>query len=199
MIIGVTGLPGVGKSTVSKLIVRFFEGGRATGDKEEVLLIDADEIALRLYEPGGACWEKIRTFLGEEYLKKGKVDKSKLRKTIFLNDKKLKIVNKLLHPSIWAEMRHIIENNKDKKLIVVDASYLEGISGFLDVVVEVRAPRDEAIERSLKKKITPEMYEVIETVNVLVAKADHVIENMSTLNSLENEVQNFLKSIKIRL
>jgi len=101
--IGLTGGIGSGKSTVAK---RFASLGAA--------VIDADEIARELVEPGQPALDDIVTEFGTEVITaKGELDRSGLRQMVFADPTRRKILESLLHPLIRAEMRHRADNIRD--------------------------------------------------------------------------------------
>ncbi|MBI5755072.1 dephospho-CoA kinase, partial [Candidatus Peregrinibacteria bacterium] len=94
-ILGVTGKIGVGKSTVCAIMARL-------GAK----VIDADKVVSALYEQGCAGATKIRHFFGEDFLlKNGRVNNRKLRATVFHDEKKLSILEKMIHPLVTHEIQ----------------------------------------------------------------------------------------------
>ena len=100
--IGLTGGIGSGKSTVAK---RFTELG--------IAVIDADEIARELVEPGQPALQSIVTEFGAGVITdKGELDRSQLRKIVFADPQRRKLLESLLHPLIRAEMRRRIDNIK---------------------------------------------------------------------------------------
>ena len=75
LIIGLTGGIGCGKTTVSKL---FQDLG--------VPVIDADEIARQVVQPGEPALEDVINTFGQDYLTDhGELDRKKLRDLIFSN------------------------------------------------------------------------------------------------------------------
>jgi len=93
--IGLTGGIGSGKSTVAQ---RFTELG--------VAVIDADEISRTLVEPGQPTLDRIASEFGPDVLThKGELDRSRMRKIVFADPQRRKVLEALLHPLIRAEMQ----------------------------------------------------------------------------------------------
>ncbi|MGL5663128.1 MAG: dephospho-CoA kinase, partial [Cetobacterium sp.] len=90
MILGLTGGIGSGKSTVSKI---FLSMG--------IKVFDADLIAKDILETEEVK-EEIKEKFGKEFinLKNNSVDKELLKKEVFNNSKKLKILNEIVHPKV---------------------------------------------------------------------------------------------------
>lgn len=100
MIIGVTGSFGTGKTTVANLF-----------GKHGFEVINADELYHGIYEKDKALRNKIfREF--------GTLDRSKIKKIVFSDYKKLKRLNEITHPLIIQEIKKraasIIKKQKDK-------------------------------------------------------------------------------------
>ena len=114
ILLGVTGYLGSGKSTALK----YFE-------KHGYLVIDADQVVHQLYEPGKDGWRKIKDFFGEDFLVKGKgkVNRPKLRKVVFNNTAKLKILEKLVQPVVFNEIRKMLQKAKPKKVALESTTF----------------------------------------------------------------------------
>ncbi|MFT5533641.1 MAG: dephospho-CoA kinase [Burkholderiaceae bacterium] len=92
--VGLTGGIGSGKSTVADL---FAERGAT--------LIDADLIAHKLTEPGGAALPAIASAFGAQVLQPdGAMDRTKMRDQVFSNPVAKKKLEAILHPLIREEV-----------------------------------------------------------------------------------------------
>ncbi len=92
--IGLTGGIASGKSTVSKL---FADLG--------VEIIDADDIAHRLVEPGQPALQEIITAFGQDLLDtKGQLNRPQLRTQVFNSPTRRRQLEAILHPSIRQTM-----------------------------------------------------------------------------------------------
>src|SRR5687768_47874 len=90
MVFGLTGGVGMGKSTCAK----FFE-------KEGFRVIDTDEIARALVEPGESALEEIVQSFGSGILKAdGHLDRQQLARIVFTNESKRRELERILHPKI---------------------------------------------------------------------------------------------------
>lgn len=94
MIVGLTGGIGSGKSEVS---CRFQKLG--------ILVVDADEVARQVVEPGRPALDAIAKHFGENILQPDKtLNRSELRKIIFSNPNEKVWLESLLHPIIRSEI-----------------------------------------------------------------------------------------------
>ena len=93
-IVGLTGGIATGKSSVAAI---FREHG--------IPVIDADQIARKVVEPGKPAWHKIRKEFGPEvFLNTNELDRAKLGDLIFNNVEKRKKLNTITHPYIYKEI-----------------------------------------------------------------------------------------------
>lgn len=96
--VGLTGGIGCGKSTVSKLFTEL-----------NVPVIDADEIAHQLVEPGQPALLEIGNVFGDKVFNPdGSLDRSHLRDIIFSDPNKKKALEAILHPRIFIDMQERI-------------------------------------------------------------------------------------------
>lgn len=179
-VLGICGKIASGKSTVLSVFKKY--GWFA---------IDADKIVHELYKADMPGQRRIADFFGEEFMKKdGSVDRAKLRKVVFDNEKKLKILNKLIHPLVLAEVLKILSDAKDVKNIALEAIYFgdKVFGGVIDKILVVDRPvsaiKKELISgRGLSRKVT----DAILKVQILPKKVDAKILNNSTLKVLEKK------------
>ncbi len=162
-VLGICGYPGSGKSEVLKIL-------HGMGWH----VIDADKVVHRLYEKGQPGQRKILDFFGEEFISKdGSVNRSKLRKVVFANTNKLKILNVLIHPLVFNEISKEL-SKLDGVNVAIEAAYFEGkyLKKLVDKIVVVERPK----------------IEIKDFFNILPKKADGRVLNNSTLKDLEKQV-----------
>ncbi|MDW0112893.1 dephospho-CoA kinase [Sporosarcina saromensis] len=94
MIIGLTGSIATGKSTVATML-----------KNKGYALVDADEIARQVVEPGRPVLSEITEVFGQEVLKAdGSLDRERLGHRIFTNEEERKKLNAIMHPAVRKEM-----------------------------------------------------------------------------------------------
>lgn len=114
-VIGITGGVGTGKSSVLKMLREEFNAE----------VIQADEVANQLMEPGEEGYEQIVAALGRGYLlEDGTLDRPHLSQLIFSSRQALKLVNNIIHPMVWKRIDEIIRHSSSD-LIVVEAALLQ--------------------------------------------------------------------------
>ena len=95
MIIGLTGNIASGKTTISNIL----------NETYRLPIIDADDIARKVVEPGEeALSQLIHTFGEDILLANGSLDRAKLGKIVFNNRDKLEELNAIVHPAIRKQM-----------------------------------------------------------------------------------------------
>ena len=177
-----TGGIGTGKSTVASFLKLY-------GYK----IIDADEISKQIFEKKK---EKIKEIFGT-------TDRKKLRKIVFNNNEKLKILENLILPDVKEEvLKKAKELEKDKVPYFVDLPlYFEkqNYSEFKKVLV-VYAPKNIQIQRVMKRDNSDknEVKAILKNqidIEEKKKKADFIIDNSKDLKHLQKEIENFLNMI----
>ncbi|MBB5073745.1 dephospho-CoA kinase [Bartonella callosciuri] len=146
-IIGLTGSIAMGKSTVADF---FKQAG--------ISVFSADEAVNQLYKSEPTLSLIARTFPGVvEY---GKVNRLKLSEILINDNKKLQILEKIIHPLVQAKEKEFIATARQqgKKLVVLDIPLLfeTNAEKRVDSVVVVSAPLAIQKERAM---IRPNMNE----------------------------------------
>ena len=205
MIIGLTGGIGTGKSTVSNIF-------RQKG----IPIVDTDVIAREIIDYPEVVNEIIRNFgteiledetpqeQGQNKFKKKKISRNKLGQIVFKDEKKVGILNSIMHPLIIKVMKKQIEKfKKDNKIIVVDVPLLFEIhlEKEFDITVLVYADKETQIKRIMKRdKRTLEQAEDIINSQMDIEekkkKSNYIIYNNEDFEKLTEETKKFLESLK---
>ncbi|MFH1857789.1 MAG: dephospho-CoA kinase [Candidatus Omnitrophota bacterium] len=132
MIIGITGSVGSGKSTVSRLF-----------RKKGAVRFDADRLAREAIEPGRAPYRALVGVFGKGILREnGTVNRRKLAQIVFKNPRRVKILNRLIHPYVIRRMKQEmrgISRRRCKPCIVVEVPLLHEarLAGMFNRVITV--------------------------------------------------------------
>ena len=146
LIIGLTGGIATGKSTVAQMFVQL--GAH---------LIDSDQIARQIVQPGEAGWEKIRQVFGPAYfLPDGQLARSKLAQLIFQDSQARAELEQITHPLIKGEILTQINEQKAvgrAPVVIVDIPllYEVGAEDLVDQVVVVSVSPRLQLERLIQR------------------------------------------------
>jgi dephospho-CoA kinase len=142
LLVGLTGGIASGKSVVA---ARLAEHG--------AVVVDADQIAREVVEPGTPALERIREEFGDAVITPdGSLDRAALGAIVFSDEAKRSILNGITHPAVLelSQRRFAEAGAADPEAIVVyDVPLLSEVRGKaeFDVVVVVSAPEEVRIER----------------------------------------------------
>lgn len=143
IVLGLTGPSGAGKSFFAETALKKYDG---------VCVTDADKIARDVTQNGTPCLEELCGYFGDGILlSDGSLDRKKLAKAAFSDEKKHQMLNSITHKYIMLEMRREIDAAKmsGMKMCIVDAPLLfeSGFDKYCDVSVCVIADKDTRIKR----------------------------------------------------
>ena len=205
MIIGLTGGIGTGKSTVSNI---FRQKGIPVVDTDVIAreVIDYPEVVNEIIRNFGTeiLEEETQQEQGQNKFKKKKISRNKLGQIVFKDEKKVSILNSIMHPLILKKMKEETESlKKDNKIVVVDVPLLFEISleKEFDIVLLVYANRKTQIKRIIKRDNRTEK-EAVNIINSQIdiekkkEKSDYIISNNRNLKRLRRKVEKFLESLK---
>ncbi len=189
--IGLTGGIGSGKTTVAALFA-------ALG----VPVLDADQVARRVVEPGTSGLERLRRALGPGIVTdEGALDRAALRKRIFSDPEQREVVEQILHPMIAEELERQASEIDAPYLILVIPLLIEKRRFFtavegghpIDRILVVDLPQQLQIRRVMERdQITATEVEAILGTQASreerLQRADDLILN-GEINSLPQQVE----------
>lgn len=195
MLIGLTGGIGSGKSTVSKYL-----------SEHGCTIVDADQIARLVVEPGSEALEEIKKVFGAKFLTPdGRLDRKKLGRLVFANKKMLakleEILNSKINGEIWRQIQEA-----DTDIVVLDAATL--IEAGYDENVErlwiVDADDEVRIKRVMERDgMTRE--DVINRMNNQMSREKRldrectVIDNSGTVEETYENVRKELEKLRAEM
>lgn len=127
-VIGITGGVGSGKSAVLAMLEKYFD----------TAVIQADQVARELMQPGKASYVRIVDCFGKDILEKdGSIDRNKLSGIVFQDAERLEQLNSMTHPEVKKEILSRIARIKSEgrvRRIAVEAALLieGGYREYLD-------------------------------------------------------------------
>ena len=184
--IAVTGNLAAGKSTVCRLLKEL-----------GAYILNSDEIGhLLLLTP--TLKKAIVKLLGNTVFVKGEIDRKKVASIVFNNQKKLRQLEKLLHPKILKRINKVyckIKKENKYRLFVVEMPLLfeTGTEKFFYSVICVTAYKAICQKRFGKdfKKRNKKQLSILQKTK----KSDFIIENNQDLKKLKKQVINLYKAL----
>ncbi|NDW46409.1 dephospho-CoA kinase [Ruegeria sp. PrR005] len=190
-VLGLTGSIGMGKSTTARL---FVEAGCA--------LWDADAAVHRLYSPGGAAVEPMRSAFPDAILNDA-VSRDALKALIAADPSALKRIESIVHPLV-AQDRARFRETATADILVFDIPLLfeTGGDAAMDAVACVSIPPDEQKARVMARgTMTEAQFEQIRAKQMpndeKCARSDFVIVT-DTLDHARAQVQDVVRQIRAR-
>lgn len=175
-VVGLTGGIGCGKSTIEKMFTNLGAG-----------IIDCDVISHELQQPGKAGFVYIQQLFGDSYIDfHGRIDRARLRNTVFTNPALREKLEALMSPLIFHVVTERIEQMKNDfpYLIVTVPLLLESkvFGKLIDRILVIDCPESVQVERVMARSgLKPREVEAIMQRQVprwtRVVKADDIINN----------------------
>ena len=183
--IGLTGGIGSGKSAAALLF-----------SSRGVPVIDTDEIARFLVEPGQPAYDEIIRNFGEGILDRNRrIDRDMLRERVFDNAVERQRLEAILHPRIREVVRtKVAELDSPYCIVVVPLLIESGFADLVDRVLVIDATENLQIQRTMARSglNEPEIRKIISaqaTRAQRLQRADDVIENNTDRKQLDKEVE----------
>lgn len=185
--VGLTGGIGCGKSTVATL---FAQHGAA--------IIDTDEIAHRLTQPGGSAIKAICDTFGEAYIdSSGAMDRVRMRSLIFSDSDAKQRLEQLLHPMILSQVRFQLQQHQSSPYILLIVPLLPDAPDFrllVQRVLVIDCSEQTQITRVMKRSGMgmPEVSTIISQQTPRIERlqiADDVICNDGEIRNLVEQVE----------
>jgi len=198
MILGLTGGIATGKSTVTGML-------RERG----IPVIDADQIAREVVEPGKPAYEAIVRHFGREILlSDGQIDRKKLGEVVFSDEAQRQKLNAIVHPEVRRVMREGAEaaeaGGADIVFLDIPLLFESKLQHMVEKIVIVYAPadmqlarmmeRDELEEEQANKRLRAQF-----PIDKKKAGADFLIDNSTSREETERQVEKLLAAIRAEL
>ncbi len=199
VVIGITGNIGSGKSAVSRIL-------REAGHT----VYSSDETAKQLMNEDTELKAQITKNFGLVYAPDGMLDTAALARLVFgdapEHHARLALLNRLVHPRVLeAHQQQIDEAERTgKSLVFVESAllYEVGLDDAFDYIIVVDAPEETRLQRAMQRdgvsaeSIRARMHEQL-PAQEKTKYADFVLDNSSTLDSLQNAIRSLLPVLEI--
>ncbi len=196
-LIGLTGGIATGKSLVTDYL-----------KSKGIFVVDADQLAREVVEPGKEAWRKIRDEFGREYLRPDEtLDREKLGRDVFENPERRKRLERIIHPAVFDAAQKIIRPLLDaepNRLIVFSVPLLfeSGFDKVTERVVVVYADESIQLQRLVERTglTTGEAQKRIDAQMPIEEKkrrADDVIDNSTTPEETYRQVDRWIEGLRL--
>jgi dephospho-CoA kinase len=196
ILIGLTGGVATGKSTVAKMF-----------KKCGAIVIDADELARDVVQPGKPAWREIIRMFGKDIVNPDRtINRHTLGTIVFPDKKKLRRLERIIHPRVAREQVRLTKQaaRKDPQAIVIyDVPLLfeAGIDKRVDKVIVVTADRETQIRRLKKRNgfTRAESLRRIRSQMPLAMKrlrADYIFDGTKNWENLSRDVSRLLEGAR---
>ena len=178
--IGITGSLASGKSTVAKII-----------SSRKYPLFDADKVVKEIYKTSIFKNKILKKFK----FKNKKNLRNKIKKTISINKKSLKDLEKIIHPLVRIEIIKFTKKNKRKKFLIFEIPLLieSKLMKYYHKIIFVSSREDLRLKRYLKKRNNKKIFNLLNKRQLPPAKkikfCDYVINNNNSLKLLKKNVK----------
>ena len=197
ILVGLTGGIATGKSTVAKIFKRC-----------GAILIDADELAREVVEPGKPAWRAILKLFGKSVLNQDRsLDRQALGSIVFHNRTKLRQLERIIHPRVAREQHRLVRRmakGKPSAVVIYEVPLLfeAGVDKRVDKIIVVTADRETQIAR-LKKRNGLSRAEALRRISSQmplakkIQRADYVLNGTLPRPSLHRRIGQLFKSLRL--
>ncbi len=196
LLVGLTGGIGAGKSTVADLLA-------ARG----AVIVDADEVARAVVEPGEPALVKLVDRFGDGILDAGgRLDRAALAKVAFADNESRRELEAITHPAINEEFTRRVAAAPGDAIVVLDVPLLaeseQARKRPYQTVIVVEAPRDVRLERLEARGVARADAEARMAAQVDDEErrklATYVVDNAGDRASLERQLDDIWSDLERR-
>jgi len=191
-VLGLTGGIGMGKSTSAQLL-------RARG----IPVVDTDELARQVVEPGQATLAKVVAAFGPEIIgEDGRLRRHELARRVFSDADARQELEKLLHPPIRSLWRAQVETWRTEghrlAVVVIPLLFETEAEKELDATICVACSKPTQMERLLPRQWSPEQIEQRIQAQLpaeeKMARSNYVVWTEAGLDVHEEQLERILRA-----
>ncbi len=187
MRIAITGGIGSGKSYVANYI-----------KSKGYIVIDTDNIARELMGKGNKNYIDILENFGADILDfSGEIDREKLRKIVFHDEKKRQVLNSITHPNI---MKKVMDDSDGSDIFFIEVPLLfeEKLESYFDQSWVVDCSEKTQIERVCERSSLSQE-EVLDIIRCQMPREDKIKKADVVINSERDDIFEFIDKLLISL
>ncbi len=159
-------------------------------------VVDADEAAHAVYEPGTPGFDAIVAEFGSEYVRDGRIDRERLGELVFRDELARRRLNAIVHPLVreWMAARTSDAIEGGAEIVVHDVPLLfeSGLQSTYAAVVLVYAPPEAQLERLVARGVGRERAAAIIASQMPIGEkrrlARFVVDNGGDLEATRRQV-----------
>lgn len=188
LVIGITGGFGTGKSKVAGLL-----------RQQGFFVLDADRVAHETLQASNPVFEKIRQKFPDAFVS-GFLERRKLAEIVFQDPKRLKQLEKMIHPYVMKRLLDEIRKTKNKQVAIeVPLLFEAKFQNVFSFIVTVFSGTIEADQRLLNQGWTKTEIRRRRAeqwpIQKKMALSDFVINNSGTRSETRKQVRALLKQV----
>lgn len=167
-------------------------------------VVDADEAAHAVYEPGTPGFAAVVREFGDEVVSNGRIDRKRLGELVFKDAEARERLNAIVHPLVreWMAARTVEAADRGAALVVQDVPLLfeNGLERLFPEVVLVWVPQEVQVERLVNgRHFTPERAREVIAAQMPIdekrTRAQHVIDNSGTAELTRSQVERLWRKL----
>jgi len=195
LIVALTGGIASGKSVVAEIL-----------EDLGCYIHHADKIAHDLMEPEKPAWKKIVVHFGKKILNEDKtINRSRLGKIIFSDEKERRFLNELIHPPVLEKKKEVIsrlEKEGHYNIFISEAALTieAGFADFFDKIIMTYCKEEVQKKRLMERDgISPK-----QTIKIIKSQmqpqeklkyADYIIDTSSSLQSTVEQTERVYRNL----
>lgn len=162
------------------------------------MVVDADEAAHAVYEPGTPGYQVVVDEFGAEFVRDGHIDRARLGDLVFNDPDARRRLNAIVHPLVrdWMAERTVEAVQAGAEVVVQDVPLIfeNGLEPLYSAVVLVYVPAELQVERLVGGRgLSEQRARAIVAAQMSIEdkkrRAHHVIDNSGTLDETREQVQ----------
>ncbi|WP_233541858.1 MULTISPECIES: dephospho-CoA kinase [Coprobacillaceae] len=188
-VIGITGSIACGKSTVTDYLLKL-----------GYQVVDSDKISREALTKDLDCIFQVEQLF--DCVENGKVDRKKLGRIIFHDEKAKKQLEGIIHPYVIKKLKQAIQSCQDSVIFLdIPLLYESHLEYLCDEIMVVYLSEEKQLERLMKRDHIDQDYaRVIMNNQISIEekkkRAQIIIDNNGTIDQLYDQLNQFVKGLR---